>query len=237
MFTGITFQQRTDTYLGESRYEKPKQVFRLLGELITQSGLASPGASLLDVGCATGEMIYYLQRCFPAMRFTGVDNQPQLLAQATANAQLQQVTFIEADALNYRNEPQDIVTCFGMLGIFDQFEPLLENLLANTRKSGKVYIHGLFNDDDIDVRIYYRDHHNHQDWNRGFNIYSTTQLANWLKGRATSWRFLPFELEVDIPRRPETPHRAYTTKLEEGRRITTNGLCLMLPEKVLEITV
>lgn len=233
----ISFNQRTDTYLGESRYEKPKQVFQLLAELMEQSGLATPEAKFLDVGCATGEMIYYLQQRFPKTLFTGVDNQLQLLEQAKSKEGLQQFAFVEADALSYRGEPQDFVTCFGMLGIFDQFEPLLESLLANTRKGGRIYIHGLFNDVDIDVRVYYRDHHNNKDWNRGFNIFSTTQLSNWLETRVSSWRFMPFELEVDVPRRPETPHRAYTTKLEDGRRITTNGLCLMLPEMILEITV
>lgn len=237
MSTGITFQQRTDTYLAETRYEKPKQVFRLLGDCIAEAGLAASGARMLDVGCATGEMIYYLRQRFPAMHYTGIDNQSQLLAQARAKPELAQVQFIEADALTYRGEPQDIVTCFGMLGIFDEFEPLLQNLLANARKGGRVYIHGLFNDDDIDVRIYYRDHHNRKDWNRGFNIFSVRQIARWLESRAAAWRFIPFELETDIPRRPDTPHRAYTTLLADGHRITTNGLCLMLPEQVLEITL
>jgi len=233
----ISFNQRTDTYLSESRYEKPKQVFQQLADLVEQSGLANPRAKFLDVGCATGEMIYYLQQRFPKILFTGVDNQLLLLNQAKGKDGLRQFAFVEADALSYRGEPQDVVTCFGMLGIFDQFEPLLENLVANTRQGGHIYIHGLFNDVDIDVRVYYRDHQNDKDWNRGFNIFSTMQLSKWLKTRTSSWRFIPFQLEVDIPRRLDTPHRAYTTKFEDGRRITTNGLCLMLPEMILEITV
>lgn len=233
----VEFRQRPETYLGESRYDRPKRVFALFGDLLESAQAMGPGRSFLDVGCATGELIYYLQARFPGTAFEGIDNQPDLLARARAHERLGAATFVEADALAYRGEPRDVVACFGMLGIFDDFEPLLASLLANTRKGGRVYLHALLNDDDIDVRIYYRDNHNAKDWNRGFNIFSMAQVGRWLESRATSWRTLPVELDVDVPRRPDLPHRAYTAKLEGGRRITTNGLCLMLPEKVLEIVV
>lgn len=40
---------------------------------------------------------------------------------------------------------------------------------------------------------------------------------------------------ADIEPRRDLPHRACTVKLESGQRATVNGLCLMLPEKILEI--
>lgn len=233
----VKFEQRPETYLAEIRYDKPKQVFKVLADLVERSKEIETEAKFLDVGCATGEMIYYLLQRFPNAIFTGIDNQTQLLSQAKKKKELMNTTFIDADALTYRGELQDIVTCFGVLGIFDQFEPLLTNLVSNTKPGGRIYIHGLFNDVDIDVRVYYKDHQNGIDWNRGFNIFSSIQLSKWLESRVASWRFIPFELEVDIPRRNDTPHRAYTAKLEDGKRITINGLCLMLPEMILEITV
>jgi SAM-dependent methyltransferase len=232
----IEFRQRPETYLGEVRYTKPKRVFSMLAQLMEESGLAKGGARFLDVGCATGELIYFLRERFPALAFAGVDNQPEFIATARRQEELRDVTFAEADALAYSGEPSDFVACFGMLGIFDSFEPLLESLLRNTRKGGRVYLHALLNDVDIDVRVYYRDNQNKKDWNRGFNIFSMDQVAKWLEPRVASWRVMPVELDVDIARRPELPHRAYTQKLEGGRRVTTNGLCLVLPEKILEIT-
>ena len=233
----IEFRQRPETYLGEIRYTRPKRVFSMLAAELERSGGVREGARFLDVGCATGELIYFLRERFPAMRYVGVDNQPEFIATARGQPELAGVQFVDADALAHRGEPCDFVTCFGMLGIFDEFEPLLESLVANTRKGGRIYIHGLVNDVDIDVRIYYRDNHNRKDWNRGFNIHSLAQMSRWLDGRVGSWRAQPVELDVDLPRRPELPHRAYTAKMEDGRRITTNGLCLMLPEKLLEIVV
>lgn len=233
----IEFRQRPETYLGEARYTKPKRVFAMLADEVERSGAFREGARFLDVGCATGELLYFLKERFPAMRYSGVDNQPEFIATARAQPALAGVELLEADALSWRGEPFDFVTCFGMLGIFDEFEPLLTSLVANTRNGGRIYIHGLMNDVDIDVRIYYRDNQNRKDWNRGFNIHSLAQLARWLEARGHSWRVRTVELDVDIPRRPELPHRAYTDKMEDGRRITTNGLCLMLPEKLLEIVV
>jgi trans-aconitate methyltransferase len=232
----IKFNQRTDTYLAVARYDKPKQVFRLLADLIGETN-APKGARFTDIGCATGEMIYFLKRQFPEFVYCGVDNQSELLSHARTQPSLVDVQFIEHDALTYRAEPSDFLTCFGMLGIFDEFEPLMESLLANCRKGGRIYVHGLFNPADIDVRIYYKDNQNKKDWNRGFNLFAIRRITEWLASRVQSTRFIRFEMETDIPRRPDTPHRAYTIKVEDGRRVTTNGLCLMLPEHVLEIVV
>lgn len=231
----IEFKQRPETYLGEERYGKPKRVFEMLGDLMEASGGVRPGASFLDVGCATGELIHYLRGRFPDLAFSGVDNQAEFIAKARGQASLDGVEFTEADALAFRGAQADFVACFGMLGIFDDFEPLLASLLANTRPGGRIYIHGLLNEVDIDVRVYYRDNTNRKDWNRGFNIFSMDQVAKWLAPRAREWKLRTVELDVDIPRRPELPHRAYTARLEDGRRFTTNGMCLMLPEKILEI--
>jgi SAM-dependent methyltransferase len=230
----IPFKQRTETYLGESRYDKPKEVFLRLATLVEESG-GLDGGSLLDVGCATGELIHYLAGRWPTASFTGLDNQSELLSHARERVRLPRVEFLEGDALEHRGTPHDVVTCFGMLGIFDEFEPLLEALLANCRPGGRVYLHALLNPEDIDVRVLYRDNPYGDAWNRGFNIFSSTRVAAWLDGKGARSRFLPFRLGVDVARNARTPHRAYTVQLADGERRTTNGLCLMLPETILEI--
>lgn len=228
------FRQRLETYLDDDRYAEPKCIFRTLARLMEEAGATS--GRFLDVGCATGELIYFLKQRFTGLEFTGVDKQPEFLERARSQPRLRDVSFVQGDALAFRDaEPFDVVSCFGVISIFEAFEPLLANLLANTRKGGRIFVHGLFNDVDIDVRLMYRDHHNRKDWNGGFNIFSLIQVGNWLESHAASWRAVPVELDVDIAPRQDFPHRAYTVKLESGRRATANGLCLMLPEKILEI--
>jgi hypothetical protein len=93
------------------------------------------------------------------------------------------------------------------------------------------------NPDDIDVRIAYRDHRNQLDWMRGFNIFSRERVARWLSSRGLACRFVDFHMTASLPRREALPHRAHTIDLADGTRRTTNGLCLLLPETLLEIRV
>jgi hypothetical protein len=99
-----------------------------------------------------------------------------------------------------------------------------------------VYIVSMLNDDDIDVRVRYRDNrHMPDEWQRGQNIHAAPTLARWLTGRVQSFRFLPFEMPFDVPRRPDYPHRSWTFRDAEGRRLVTSGLSLLYHERILEI--
>lgn len=234
----VEFRQREDTYLAEERYEKPKEVFKLARNLIAPLAGGNPAATLLDMGCATGEFIYYLRQEFPGFEFTGVDNSATFIEKAGAVAALRGCAFHAGDALAWRGARRfDIVCCFGVAGIFDDFEPLFENLLANARTGGRVFVQALFNDDDIDVRVAYRDNVNGKDWNKGFNIFSAARVSRWLAARELQHEFHRFTMPVDLARRQQLPHRAWTVRLEDGERRTLNGMCIMLPEKVLEIRV
>ena len=234
----VFFDQRLETYLANDRYLEVKDVFVLLADLMEES----IGPEILkygrmtDFGCATGEMLYYVKQRFPDLELHGVDNSQELLHRAREVFIDNSVGFTEADALIYRSLPNDIVTCFGMIGIFDDFDGLLNSLIENTKIGGKIYLHGLFNDDEIDVRIYYRDIQNQKDWNRGFNIFSKKTISDWLDGKVSSWKFHPFKIKTKIQKNKQLPHRAYTQRLDNGELFTSNGLCLMLPENILVIT-
>lgn len=225
------FKQRLDTYVGKSP-TGPKQVFVELGDIIESAGHSA--GSLVDFGCATGDFLLYLHDRFPEMRLTGIDNEPTLLqvakSRAGAFAELHQT-----DAREFEGGPFDVLTCAGMLGIFDEFEPILEVLLANRARHGLLLMHALINDDDIDVRISYRDHLNSVGWNGGFNIFSAVRLEKFCSDRGLRCSIRPFRMKTRIPKRPGSPHRAFTMDMPDGTLATTNGLCLILPEKIVEI--
>jgi len=233
----IEFNQRPETYLLKERYDAPKDVFIFFKELLERSelGQSDSALSLTDFGCATGELLYFLKNEYPQAQLTGIDNSHDLLSKASQSEFLEGIRFVNANALSYLSEKQDVVTCFGMLGIFDDFEELFESLIKNTRKGGRIYIHGLFNDDDIDVRVYYKDKKNDCDWNRGFNIFSCETISQFLKSKGLDWTFHDFEMSTELKKNQDYPHRAYTETLGSGKKVTVNGLCLILPEKILEI--
>ncbi len=227
------FRQRVETYVGNDKADEVKDVYRFI---LNKIGAGKPRA-ILDVGCATGDLLAALKEAYPRSRLTGLDKEIQLLEVARKRTVLDDVQLIQGDALTEKLGKFDLVTCLGVMGIFDQFEPLLENLLANTVSGGRVFVQALLNPDDIDVRVIYRDKKNGLDWMRGFNIFSRKQVATWAVKQGVEVLFHDFYMNSQLQKRPELPHRAYTIDLADGTRRTTNGLCLLLPETVMEMRV
>lgn len=230
-----SFKQRPETYLGEHRATPDKDIFHLLLRTLRQAD-CSP-RSFLDVGCATGDLLAFIGRHFAEATLAGVDIDADLVKVASARAELAQARLVVGDGRHELLGKFDVVASFGTLGIFDTFEPLLDNLVANTAPGGRVFVQALLNTDDIDVRIAYRDNLNGLDWMRGFNIFSRARVAAWAVDRGLEVGFHDFRMTSAIPRRPQLPHRAWTVDLADGTRRTTNGLCLLLPETLLDIHV
>lgn len=234
--TGQKFRQRLETYIGTNKAETIKDVYRFLQDRMEDADLATP-RSICDIGCATGDLLAFLGQVFPDADLVGVDIEPTLIESAKAEPTLQHAKFLIDDALSVSAGQFDLVTCFGVLGIFDDFAPLLNNLVANSKPGGQVYVQALLNPDDIDVHILYRDNGNNLDWMRGFNIFSRKQVANWAHERGIEIAFHDFRMTSELPKRPALPHRAHTVDFADGTRRTINGLCLLLPETLLELTI
>ena len=236
------FKQRQETYLGDhSLYASPKEITKLLVRLVSER--AKDGDGLLDVGCGVGELLHHARRTLPGLHVAGLDVTPALIDQARAVPGLAGVDLRLGDARTFRYQdfgprPFDFITCSGVLSIDDDFGPLLGNLIDNVRGGGVLYIFSLFNDDDIDVRVRYRDNaYDPERWQLGYNTFSVGTMSRWLEGRVKAFRFLPFEIPVEVPRRPQYPHRAWTITTSDGRRRMVNGLGLMCLEQILEIVV
>lgn len=229
------FQQRQETYLGENRAEPEKDIFCFFRHKLQADGLSPK--RFLDVGCATGDLLAFLGRNYPDAELFGIDIDTKLIDTAKLRPGLSKAKLLVGDGLNTVVGKFDVVTSFGTLGIFDSFESLLENLVANTAPGGRVYVQALLNPDDIDVRIAYRDNLNRLDWMRGFNIFSRAQIDRWANMHGLKVNFADFRMTSFLPKRESLPHRAHTLDLADGTRRTTNGLCLLLPEALMEIHV
>lgn len=235
MFEIPDFKQRPETYLGENRADPEKDIFYFFKQMLQADGLSSK--RFLDMGCATGDLLTFLGRNYPDAQLAGIDIEAKLIDVARLRPELSKAQLLVGDILNMMVGKYDVVTSFGTLGIFDSFEPLLENLVANTAPGGRVYVQGLLNPDDIDVRIAYRDNLHGLNWMRGFNIFSRAQVDRWAIRRGLKANFTDFRMTSFLPKRDLLPHRAHSLDLADGTRRTTNGLCLLLPETLMEIYV
>ena len=72
-------------YLKENRYEKTKDSFKFLIKLLKKKIKKNKTYSLIDIGCANGELIYQLEKKFKNLQITGLDIRQDLIHKAKNN--------------------------------------------------------------------------------------------------------------------------------------------------------
>jgi len=231
-----------DVYVAESRYETPKEYFKYLATRIDAAREGREDFSILDVGCAAGEFLYYLNTRFPAASLTGLDVVPELLGKAARH--VPSARFVEGDVRTPNAaDPQayDYTFLIGVHSIFDDPFPVFDNLISWTRPGGRAWIFGLFNPNPVDVWISYRRPDVHPESHRelGWNMVSEKSVSDYLARhpQVSSFAFSSFELPFDLPPNPEDPARTWTFMRQDGRRLFTNGLGLICSLSALELTL
>ena len=227
-------------YLNENRYKNTKDSFKQVAHYISANYNANEAFSLGDWGCANGEFLFHINQCFPNAQLTGFDFLPQLLEKAAR--ELPAAQFVEAsvlDKFSCEEKTFNVSTLLGVMSIFDNFETVIDNLIYWTKPGGKIYIHNMFNPHPVDVNIKYNISEN---WGSGilesgWNIFSQHTVGKFLKSRDKNYRFHPFSISVDLSKNIDDPLRSWTETNTDGNRIITNGLCIMQPQYILEITV
>jgi SAM-dependent methyltransferase len=235
--------QRThdkQVYLAEDRYEKPKELSKLLLALLRQSGGLRSDETVCDVGCAAGEFLYYLRQQYPASRYYGVDVVPELIEKA--RTKVPDVEFKVGSILDRRLMPaasMDVSFSVGVLPIFEEFRSSFDNLLYWTKPGGRVYVAALFNPHPVDVWVTYRlsDDPDSERRESGWNMFSKRSVSRYLDAVVgpESYSFTPFEMPFDLQPNSQDPARTWTFLDHEGRRLITNGLSLICNVEILEI--
>lgn len=237
--------QRThdkDLYLEENRYDNPKEISKLILNMIKETGVLQPGIRVNDVGCAAGEYLYFMHREFPGAYYTGFDIVPELLEKAhlkVPSADFKIGSILDHDLIIERSS--DITILSGVHPIFDDIEPILSNLVRWTKTGGLVYMSGSFNPYPVDVWVKYRrtddpdPDHLEPGWNQ-FSKITVSRIVEKLVGKGKH-RFTPFEMPFDIPAHPNDPIRAWTFLDADGNRHHMNGLSLIVNREVLEIQI
>lgn len=226
-----------DVYLKENRYDEPKELFKFLRDLVIAAGL-SPQAKLLDVGCATGEFVYFLSRELPDVEMHGLDILPSLIERA--REVVPQVSFTVGDMIDAAAYPGghfDYCVVNGVIGWMDDPWPALSSVLSWLAPGGHAFIADMFNDDAVDVVMRYR----HATtagapWESGWNIIAKATADRFLTadGRAANWRYVPFRLPFSLARRSD-PMRTWTMSTEQDANHLVNGARQLSQITVLDV--
>jgi len=224
-----------DIYLKEDRYDKPKEDHKLLAKIISQNPL-SKEARLLDVGCATGEFIYYLRTQNPNMELSGIDISEKMVLQARRRVKGAQfrVQSVSNPPL-WSGEKFDLIVCNGVLSIFDDIEEHLRNLIDAAALDGRVLVFDPFNEDPIDLIMRYRRvSEDAGEWETGWNCFSRRTIENIILTFNKRVRWHEFRLPFSIDR-GEDPMRFWTIKTEKDDHRIVVGTKQLISRYVAEI--
>lgn len=191
---------------------------------------------ILDIGCATGDFLYYLHMLYPNASLTGCDILPELLKRA--KREVPQAKYIRGDIYTGKGMPKnkfDAVFLLAVHSIFDDVGPWLDSLLRVVKPAGRVYVFGLFNPEDIDMVMRVRYAKPGSRYQRGWNTISQKTVLEHLGKRGARGTFHRYVIGLDVPRHKDDPLRSWTFKLKNGERAIINGTQILHQFYFLEI--
>lgn len=232
----------SDIYL-EDRYETPKFGFKIALAMIEEHFPNREDLKTLDVGTAEAAFPHFLSKFHPKFSFEGVEFDPNLVALAQKNVKTCQTRQGDANDLNeFASGSYDLVTCMGVISIFDDFRPSVSECLRVAKDKGLVLINNMWNAFPVDLQIKVRHstpkgENRFDDWQAGWNMVSIETISNFLEmhPRVASFDFTKVVLPYDISPNTENCIRSWTNVGPDGERYHMNGTGRLLDKRMLRI--
>ncbi|OUU62651.1 MAG: hypothetical protein CBC22_03940 [Alphaproteobacteria bacterium TMED62] len=220
-------------YLSENN-KSVKQVFVEVANIIEQGEFSS----IADVGCATGAFPNYLKFRFPDANVIGIEYLESLLNKASKD--FSNISFIKGNVLDRDSikDKYDVVTMCGVLSIFDDYCHALDNVLSWVKPKGKLILHNMISEYDIDVFVKYKPSSLKVDYNElesGWNIISKKSLKLVAeKNNASLTLCKSFTLKVNLDKQKDIM-RSWTEENISGEKDIFNALHIRQPHKIAVI--
>lgn len=230
--TKIVRRLHDSFYLKENRYKKTKESFKFLISLLRKKIKKNKIYSIIDVGCANGELIYQLEKNFKNLEITGLDIRKDLISKAKKNVS-KKVKFIKKNIFKIQKLPKfDFVICSGVVSISDNPQFLFKNMLNMVRKKGSIFIFHHFNRFKFNVFVKYQDLDNKTFLQSGWNIFSLDYIKKSFKKKKI--KIYNFSIKKIINFNKSDPIRSWTIKVNK-KNYFTNGLSLLLDQYWIKI--
>lgn len=233
--------RKHDSFYANEISNSPKQSFLSVLNLIIENTRNSNGeVQILDIGCATGEFpAFLIDRLDKRFIVSGMEFLDSLIS--VANQKYPRINIFQGsiEDLNCIEEQSyDIITVLGVISIFDELDEIISNLMHWIKPNGRVFLHGMFNPDPIDVLVKYRESaflDTDEKFENGWNIISQESFSKIaIKKGAKNVIYHDFELSIDLHKQNDAV-RSWTEVLESGKRQIVNGICLKQPQFIAEI--
>jgi ubiquinone/menaquinone biosynthesis C-methylase UbiE len=226
-------------YLAEDRSDKPKEIFKQVRNIFQGWYGSHPGpVELLDVGSATGDFLSFVAREFPDWRLTGLDVSERMIAES--RQRIPKAQFIEGSLLDQSclaGKQFDVITCMGVLSIFDSLEEPLGILTRALKPKGLLIIFGQMNEYAMDVLVRCRYAHTPDEpWQIGYNAFSREYYERVLgaQERKMTYTWQKFLLPIDLPRSNDLL-RNWTVSHGDDPRQQMRGTSQLSTQYILQI--
>ena len=230
-------------YLKENRKKNTKEYFKFINGKASVLIRSTKKPRILDVGCATGDFLYYLSQLYPEAELCGVDILPELIDRAKSEVPV--AKFFPGDIFSGRNLPGKKFDFVFMNGVhpvvtpeesdLDDYKVWFDNLLKLTGKGGWVFVFGIFNPNEADAVIKMRVSKRGSPWLLGWNLVSKKTIGDFLKRKNLKFKFYDFQIRKDIKKHKEDPLRSWTVPLKNGSRMIMNGAGIVYTLSLLAI--
>jgi len=228
----------------ENRYDRPKKTFNISFNIIKKK-FVNKKIDLLDVGSAECAFGNYLYKKYKNIDITNLEYDKKLVKFSKKN--FPNFKIIHGDINNckkLKNSSFNVISCLGVLSIFDDFRPSLKEMLRVCRPKGIIIINNMWNSYPIDLNIKIRrsvslKKDNFKNWESGWNMISISTISDYLKSlkNVKRFKFIDWYMDVDLKKNNKNLMRAWTIKDNKNRRIHFNGIGRVIDKKFLVIEV
>jgi SAM-dependent methyltransferase len=204
--------------------ESDKVMLALMRDRLMTMG-ASGSATVLDIGCSTGNFLLHLRRAMPELQLVGGDLAESSLDVCRRNPALAGVSFERLDILDLPTGGRfDVVVVNAVLYMLsdEQFQQALDSLTGCLAPGGGLLIFDFFHAYPQQISIIERSH-SHPD-GLALNFRPFPLVSGWLEQRGFGdIEFHPFELTIDLPRTDDPGLLTYTVRAADGAALAFRG--------------
>lgn len=222
----------------ERQFKTPYRSTVVFCDWLESLELITPNKSLevADMGAGEGANLSYLAQRFPNSSFTGIDLNPDLVnwgndyftQMGRKNCRLLQGDLYQLDPL-HKDKYNGLVS-FQTLSWLPEYKTPIKKMAQ--LKPEWIALTSLFFERDVDCKIIVRDYTlplAEKPYRESYyNVYPLPLVQQlFFELGYEDFYFIPFEIDIDLPRPANSGMGTYTETLQTGRRIQISGPLLM----------
>ena len=221
-------------YLKSNYFEKPKETFKFCGKFIV--GLKKKNIKILDIGCARGEFLYYLNSNYKN-RFSvlnGIDNSKILIESKKKYLEKNNIKLFKKNISKEikLKRKYNFITAIGVIECLKNLKQVFRNISKLQDKNSYFLLFGRFNDNEVDIISNFNNYNNVNNWQTTSTWSKKTILKHLFQNNYKFVKEKKFTLPFHLKKDNTDPMRSYTLKV--GNKIKfANGLGFLFDIRLL----